>query len=197
LIGFLFDPTDGICNFFQIFCKILPKYTASRVSKQYSNVYKFTYMVTYCSVYSRCYATTARLANISGTFLGNGSVKTYRSNRHECNNGTATNGRCFLRSAPRPLLRNGEVNTSLRQRIQTHQRSCVFCWSVPGCYNRDGLRVISYFAKEATKRESNTWEYNRATLFLGDKNIRPGPTCWGSLESETVKCGHESRGTRT
>jgi hypothetical protein len=25
----------------------------------------------------------------------------------------------------------------------------------------------------------------------------PGPPCWGSLESETVKCGHESRGTLT
>jgi hypothetical protein len=31
----------------------------------------------------------------------------------------------------------------------------------------------------------------------GIKIRRPGPTGWGSLESETVKYGHEFRGTRT
>jgi hypothetical protein len=34
--------------------------------------------------------------------------------------------------------------------------------------------------------------YNRATLFLGT-----WPSRLGGLESETVKCGHESRETRT
>jgi hypothetical protein len=29
----------------------------------------------YCSAESRCYATTARLKNIPGPFLGNGSIK--------------------------------------------------------------------------------------------------------------------------
>jgi hypothetical protein len=44
------------------------------------------------------------------------------------------------------------------------------------------------------KREPSSWEYNWATLSPGDI---PGPTGWRSLESETVKYGHESRGTRT
>jgi hypothetical protein len=35
------------------------------------------------------------------------------------------------------------------------------------------------------------------TLFLWDTNAGPGPPYWGSLESEPVKYGHESRGTRT
>jgi hypothetical protein len=30
-----------------------------------------------------------------------------------------------------------------------------------------------------------------ATLFLGDINMGPRPPGWGSLEIETVKCGHE------
>jgi hypothetical protein len=29
------------------------------------------------------------------------------------------------------------------------------------------------------------------------KTRGPGPPAWGSLEYETVKCGHESRGTRS
>jgi hypothetical protein len=45
--------------------------------------------------------------------------------------------------------------------------------------------------------EPGAWGYNRATLFLGDISTGPGPLGWGSLKSETVKCGHESRGTRT
>jgi hypothetical protein len=37
--------------------------------------------IVYCSVYSRCYATTARWANIPGQFLGNGSVNTFPQKR--------------------------------------------------------------------------------------------------------------------
>jgi hypothetical protein len=33
----------------------------------------------------------------------------------------------------------------------------------------------------------------KGTLFLGDLALQ----VWGSLESETIKHGHESRGTRT
>jgi hypothetical protein len=48
--------------------------------------------------------------------------------------------------------------------------------------------------------EPSVWGYNRATWFLGDIPIYggggPGPPGYGSLESERVKCGHESRGTR-
>jgi hypothetical protein len=36
----------------------------------------------------------------------------------------------------------------------------------------------------------------KGTLFLGDINTEPGPPGWGSLESETVKYGHEFLGTR-
>jgi hypothetical protein len=47
------------------------------------------------------------------------------------------------------------------------------------------------------KREASTWGYNWATFFRRDVNTGPGPPGWGSLESETVKYGHESRGTQT
>jgi hypothetical protein len=40
----------------------------------------------------------------------------------------------------------------------------------------------------ATKREPSAW----GICIRG-----PGPPGWGSLESETVRCGHGSRGTRT
>jgi hypothetical protein len=39
--------------------------------------------------------------------------------------------------------------------------------------------------------------YNWATLFLGDINTGTWPSGWGSLESRTIKCGHEFRRTRT
>jgi hypothetical protein len=42
--------------------------------------------------------------------------------------------------------------------------------------------------------EPSVWGYNWATLFLGDINTRSGPPSWESLESETVKYGHKSRG---
>jgi hypothetical protein len=44
---------------------------------------------------------------------------------------------------------------------------------------------------------ADAWGYNWATLFLEDINKGPGPPGWGTLESETVKHGHESRGTPT
>jgi hypothetical protein len=47
------------------------------------------------------------------------------------------------------------------------------------------------------KREPSAWGYNLATRFLGDINKGTWPSRLGSLESETVKCGYESRGTRT
>jgi hypothetical protein len=47
------------------------------------------------------------------------------------------------------------------------------------------------------KRDYSARGYNRATLFLADINTGTWPFGWGSLESETVKCGYESRGTRT
>jgi hypothetical protein len=37
----------------------------------------------------------------------------------------------------------------------------------------------------------------KGILFLGDINTGPGPPGWGSLESETVKCGYGTLGTRT
>jgi hypothetical protein len=39
--------------------------------------------------------------------------------------------------------------------------------------------------------------YNWAPCFWGIWIRGPGPPGWGSLESETVKCGRKSRGTRT
>jgi hypothetical protein len=55
------------------------------------------------------------------------------------------------------------------------------------------LRVVG----GETKREPSSWGYNWATLFLVDINTGTDPPGWGSLESETVKYGHESRWTRT
>jgi hypothetical protein len=56
------------------------------------------------------------------------------------------------------------------------------------------LRVVG-----GDEKEPSAWGYSWTTLFLGDIDTRggPDPPGWGSLESETVKCGHESRGTRT
>jgi hypothetical protein len=51
---------------------------------------------------------------------------------------------------------------------------------------------------EAMKRVPSDWVYNRVTLFLGDISTGTWPSRFGGrLESDTVKCGHESRGTRT
>jgi hypothetical protein len=41
------------------------------------------------------------------------------------------------------------------------------------------------------------WEFNRATLFLGDINTGTNPSDWWSVEYETIKYSYESRGTRT
>jgi hypothetical protein len=40
-------------------------------------------------------------------------------------------------------------------------------------------------------------QYLGATLFLGDINTGTWSSKLGSLDSEIVKCGHESRGTRS
>jgi hypothetical protein len=49
------------------------------------------------------------------------------------------------------------------------------------------------------KREPSAWRHNWAILFLWDINTGIWTFGLGSLESETVKYGHEfeSRGTRT
>jgi hypothetical protein len=57
--------------------------------------------------------------------------------------------------------------------------------------------MFKYFDELRATEESSAWGYNWATLFLGDINGGPDPPGWGNLESETVKCGHESCGTRT
>jgi hypothetical protein len=49
------------------------------------------------------------------------------------------------------------------------------------------LRVLG-----GTKREPSAWGLNWAKLLLG-----PSLSGWGSLETETIKCGHESRRTET
>jgi hypothetical protein len=53
----------------------------------------------------------------SGSLLGNGSVNTFPRKRKR----VTTEERCFLRSPPRSLLRNGAVDTSLLQWINTQQ----------------------------------------------------------------------------
>jgi hypothetical protein len=45
--------------------------------------------------------------------------------------------------------------------------------------------------------KSNAWGYNWVTLFLRDINTETWSSRLGSLESETLKYGRESRGTRT
>jgi hypothetical protein len=57
-------------------------------------------------------------------------------------------------------------------------------------------------AGPASRRRRRKWNpasggYNWATLFLGDINTGTWPSRLGSLESERVKYGRESRGTRT
>jgi hypothetical protein len=47
------------------------------------------------------------------------------------------------------------------------------------------------------EKEPSAGGYNWATLLLEDINMRTWAPGWGSLESETVKCDHESCRTRT
>jgi hypothetical protein len=47
------------------------------------------------------------------------------------------------------------------------------------------------------EREPNAGGYNGDTLFLRDINTGTWAPGWGSLESERVKCGHESCGNQT
>jgi hypothetical protein len=56
------------------------------------------------------------------------------------------------------------------------------------------LRIVKGDGKGTQCRE-----YNWTTLFLGDILVYKGTwaPCWESLESETVKCDHESYETRT
>jgi hypothetical protein len=54
------------------------------------------------------------------------------------------------------------------------------------------LRVVG-----ATKREPRAGGITGPPCSWGIYIQGLGPPGWGSLESETVKCGHESRGTRT
>jgi hypothetical protein len=58
--------------------------------------------------------------------------------------------------------------------------------SVQRLYNE----YTQYYIVQA---KPSAWGYNLATLFLGDINTG---TWSSSLKSETVKCGHEPRGTR-
>jgi hypothetical protein len=84
-------------------------------------------------------------------------------------------------------------------------------WSVPRLYNES---VISCYISpvwrwvripplyhcesyDVKKMEPSAWGYNCATLFLEDINTETWPFRLGSLESETVKCGHESCRTWT
>jgi hypothetical protein len=55
----------------------------------------------------------------------------------------------------------------------------------------------SHTSAVATKREPSAWECNWATPFLEDINMGAWASSWGNLESEIVKYGYESRGTRT
>jgi hypothetical protein len=47
------------------------------IIKLFNDVVSASELIYYCSVYKRCYAMTARWADITGTFLGNGSVNTF------------------------------------------------------------------------------------------------------------------------
>jgi hypothetical protein len=61
----------------------------------------------------------------------------------------------------------------------------------PGSNNSTvALRVVG-----GDEKEPSAWRYNRATLFLGDINTGTWLSRLGSLQSETVKFGHESQGT--
>jgi hypothetical protein len=52
-------------------------------------------------------------------------------------------------------------------------------------------------SRESDGKRTQLRGYNWATLFLGDINTGIWAPVWGSLESETVKYGHEPCGTRT
>jgi hypothetical protein len=65
---------------------------------------------------------------------------------------------------------------------------------------RRRVRIISTVALRVVKgdgKEPSTKGSKWTTLFLGDINTGSWAPGWKSLESETVKCGHESCGTRT
>jgi hypothetical protein len=57
--------------------------------------------------------------------------------------------------------------------------------------------ITSTVALPVVKGDGQCQGYNWPTLFLRDINTGTWAAGWGSLESETVKCGHESCGTRT
>jgi hypothetical protein len=106
-----------------------------------------------------------------------------------------------------------------RQRLETVTGTVFSMRSVPRCYKQDSWsnELFDWRGERVARVEAGLNTSTVALLVIGGDEkgtqcpgnnnwppcswgilIRgPGPPGWGSLESETVKCGHESRGTRT
>jgi hypothetical protein len=82
----------------------------------------------------------------------------------------------------------GSTRTYLRDRTDQQKKHRVEAGSSASTV---ALRVVG-----GDENGTQCLGYNWATLFLGDINTGTGPSRLGSLESEPVKYGHESRGTR-
>jgi hypothetical protein len=90
------------------------------------------------------------------------------------------------------MARERPVNMFPRQRIQ----ECKNRGNVEGC---EYLHSSPASRRGRPKIEPGAWEYNWATSSMGDINTGTWPSTLGGggLESETVKYGHETRGTQT
>jgi hypothetical protein len=115
-----------------------------------------------------------RRQTVQQPLLGNSIVHTFTCNDRTCNHGT--HFLCF------PFW--GYMTKSSTS-IETV--TCVEAGS------NTSTAAQSY---EATKKESNAWSIAGSSCSCGIWIRGPGPLGLGSFESETLRCGYESRGTR-
>jgi hypothetical protein len=138
------------------------------------------YMAT-LALYSHCYVTEAVITKtsvikITGYPLQIFLTKWYQIFWWYCGI-FAQDKNCETSSDSRYSVTASQTSMFPRQKLDTTEWEAVFSTRpVPICWKQDDLLV----------RED-----------VQDEIQGPGSPGWGSLESETVKYGHESRGTRT
>jgi hypothetical protein len=95
-----------------------------------------------------------------------------------------------------------------RQQLETATKELFYVRTVPRCCRTvsesqfvarveagSNTSTVALLIVGGDEKGTYAWGYKLTTLFRGD--INTGPPVSGSRESETVKCGHESHGTRT
>jgi hypothetical protein len=112
--------------------------------------------------------------------LGNSSINIYPRQHIHRQQSKNCSKRCFLFSAYRRYMMRKAEEYPLLPRVEAGSNTSTVA-----------LRVVG-----GDEKGTRAWGYNWATMFLGDFIRGPDPPGWGSLEFETVKHGHESRGTR-